>query len=416
MRAAGCTSVLLAGLLACAGVAAAGAGPAEPGAVSAAGADVVDAIDRLVREHFYAPGRLGELHWDAAVAHAREEVAGADGARKTAALRELLASLSASHTEYYTRNEPAYWQLWGIFEGYLRRSCSKAVSPPAPLRVVDIGVLWKQAGATWLVADVHSGGPADKAGLKSGDEIVRVDSVPFVFPISAFPGKAGRAVAIEVRRGAAGALLHLQVVPEAEQPLEELRKATEASWRVIQRGPRKIAYLHVWSWTGQPFQDTVQELITKSNQVPVDGFVLDLRDGWGGANSDYLSIFDRDIPVLEEFGNDGKTLMLDDAQIRKPAVILINGGTRSGKEVIAYGVKKHQLARLAGERTAGAVLGGQPFCLPDGALMLLAVADARVDGERLEGVGVQPDVEVTFDLAHSGGQDAQLEKALELLQ
>jgi carboxyl-terminal processing protease len=77
--------------------------------------------------------------------------------------------------------------------------------------------------------------------------------------------------------------------------------------------------------------------------------------------------------------------------------LLINGGTRSGKETIAYGAKKHRLARLVGERTAGAALFGVPFCLSDGSHLLLAQSDGRVDGERLEGVGVAPDIEVPLD-------------------
>lgn len=62
-------------------------------------------------------------------------------------------------------------------------------------------------------------------------------------------------------------------------------------------------------------------------------------------------------------------------------MLLINGGTRSGKETIAYGAKKHRLARLVGERTAGAALFGGPFCLSDGSPLLLAQSDGRVDGE-----------------------------------
>jgi carboxyl-terminal processing protease len=104
-----------------------------------------------------------------------------------------------------------------------------------------------------------------------------------------------------------------------------------------------------------------------------------------------------------------------DQQIRKPAVLLVNGGTRSGKETIAYGAKKHGLARLVGERTAGAYTFGRPFCLSDGSLLLLAVSDARVDGERLEGRGVAPDIEVPFDFRYAAGKDTQLARALDVL-
>jgi hypothetical protein len=70
--------------------------------------------------------------------------------------------------------------------------------------------------------------------------------------------------------------------------------------------------------------------------------------------------------------------------------MLINGGTRSGKEVLTYGFKKYQLGELIGTRTEGAVLAATAFLIGSG-LLLLAVEDVWVDGERLEGVGRDAD-------------------------
>jgi carboxyl-terminal processing protease len=93
---------------------------------------------------------------------------------------------------------------------------------------------------------------------------------------------------------------------------------------------------------------------------------------------------------------------------------LIDGGSRSGKEVVARALQRHRRATLVGERTAGAVLAGQPFLLADGSLLFLAVQDIRVDGEKLEGVGVSPDVPLAADLPYAAGEDPQLEKALDV--
>ena len=103
-----------------------------------------------------------------------------------------------------------------------------------------------------------------------------------------------------------------------------------------------------------------------------------------------------------------------DGQWRKPVFVLINGGSRSGKEIVAYSIRKHRLGTLVGQRTAGAVLGGRCFHLSDHSLLYLAVNDVRVDGERLEGRGVEPDVVVPDALLYADGADPQLEKALEL--
>ena len=104
-----------------------------------------------------------------------------------------------------------------------------------------------------------------------------------------------------------------------------------------------------------------------------------------------------------------------DSQWRKPAVYLVNGFSRSGKELLAFGARKYRLATVIGERTAGHTLGGRLFPLSNGDLLFLAVQSCRIDGVDLEGVGVAPDIEVPFDVRHCAGRDLQLEKALEHL-
>jgi carboxyl-terminal processing protease len=153
--------------------------------------------------------------------------------------------------------------------------------------------------------------------------------------------------------------------------------------------------------------------INRLNLEHPDAYVIDIRDGWGGAAPRVASIFDEHVPVLESEDRTGEKIRMD-AQVRNPAVLLVNGGTRSGKEVIAFAVKKHHLATLVGSKTAGALLPGSPYCLPDGALLFLAVAKNSIDGHVLEGVGITPDVVVPFDIRYSGGSDPQLRRALEV--
>jgi carboxyl-terminal processing protease len=69
---------------------------------------------------------------------------------------------------------------------------------------------------------------------------------------------------------------------------------------------------------------------------------------------------------------------------------------------------------LVGEKTGGEVLAGSVHPLIDGGLLYLAVADVWVDGERLEGRGVSPDVEVKDELRYANGADPQLARALQI--
>jgi carboxyl-terminal processing protease len=375
---------------------------------------LIDEIASIVGQNFYSAARLEQMGWGAAVVRAHEELAATHAAAgRAAVLRKLVASLKTSHTAYYPRADPAYWDLASLFEPVLQRVCPKERTPGFPIVRDDIGVFWKQVEAEWFIGGVFVGGPADTAGLKLGDRIVAADGQPFS-PVEAFAGRAGKTVSLQVQRVPGGSPISVLVTPRSTRPQEELRQATADSWRMIEHKGLRIAYIHVWSWATIEFQKVVLDAIAKSNAAAVDGFILDVRDGWGGAHGNYLGIFWRDVPLLESIARDGKTQVFDQ-QIRKPAVLLVNGGTRSGKETIAYGAKKHGLARLVGERTAGAYTFGRPFCLSDGSLLLLAVSDARVDGERLEGRGVAPDIEVPFDFRYAAGKDTQLARALDVL-
>ena len=92
---------------------------------------------------------------------------------------------------------------------------------------------------------------------------------------------------------------------------------------------------------------------------------------------------------------------------------IIDGGSRSGLEVFAYALKVNGIP-LVGERTAGALLAGRVFLLPDNSLLELAVSDAVIaDNVRLEGNGVPPDIPVAFNLPYAAGKDPQRDAAIE---
>jgi carboxyl-terminal processing protease len=80
--------------------------------------------------------------------------------------------------------------------------------------------------------------------------------------------------------------------------------------------------------------------------------------------------------------------------------------------MVSHALQKHRRAVIVGERSAGAVLAGQILPLSDGSLLYLAVQDILVDGERLEGAGVTPDVLVPPELPYAESRDPQLERAL----
>ena len=141
-----------------------------------------------------------------------------------------------------------------------------------------------------------------------------------------------------------------------------------------------------------------------------DGLILDMRGRWGGAPADATDIFVGKAPFVELVDRQGEAEIAN-SRWRKPVVGIIDAGSRSGMEILAHGLKRAGVP-LVGVKTAGAVLAGRAFGLSDNSLLLLAVTDVRVDGERLEGVGLTPDIEVPYDIRYSAGDDPQLERAI----
>jgi len=390
-------------------------GPRIARADPAGDADVLAQIDRLVRAKFYAPALLVERHWDDNVRAARNELAKASPARRHQILATLVATLRTSHTAYLSPEDPRHAQLLSIFEAILptnKTACPDLSKlPPLPIQVPDAGVWWVAIDARWYVGGVLDDGPAKPAGLVLGDEVVTANGAPFQ-PVAAFAAGPGHPVRLAVRRTRGGPLRAITIDPRRVSPQAAFRSALSASARIIERGADRVAYLRVWSWAGDETQDALEDAISALNDKAPTAFVLDLRDGWGGAAPNYLRIFDRDVPVLRSTTRDG-TVYAQDPHIRVPATVLINRGSRSGKEVIAHAIKKHHLARLLGDNTAGAVLPGSPYCLDNGAILYLTGSSLTVDGEVLEAKGVAPDVAVPFDLRYAGGRDPQLDAALD---
>jgi carboxyl-terminal processing protease len=241
-----------------------------------------------------------------------------------------------------------------------------------------------------------------------------VDDLPFR-PVASFRGKVGDPVTLSIRRDAGGPSIALSVTPTAIHPNAMFLRGLEASAHVVVAGNGvRVGYVHIWSYAGGAYQRGLEDLIADGPLREAEALVWDLRDGWGGAEPQYLDLFNPNAPTMQVTDRSGHT-RIQDVKWRKPVAMLINHGTRSGKEVLAYGFKRYQLGEIIGEQTAGAVLAASAFLMSDGGLLLLAVADVTVDGQRLEGVGVAPTIEVSFDPVYSAGRDPQRDRAVQVL-
>jgi carboxyl-terminal processing protease len=383
--------------------------PAQVVEARPAAPPLIEEVSRLVREHFYDPGAVERVWAEALAVHSAALSADPTSDEVAVTLDAMLAELGASHTGHYTPSELAYYELLDIFARDDWAPRLRKLFPGGRIAYTGIGVVPRTLEGRVFLAGVYHGGPAARAGLRVGDEIVAADGARFD-PIASFAGKRGQPVTLEVRGVAEGPIFPVEVVPERIRPNELFLNALRASVQVIERGTQHLGYVRIWSYARYQYHRLLVEELAEGRLKDVDGLVLDLRGGWGGARPGYTELFVGGAPIMTFVGRDGHEAFAS-FHWRRPVVVLVDEGTRSGKEVVTYGLKRQGM-RVVGTRTAGALLAARGFLLTDGSLLVLAVADVRVEGERLEGRGVMPDVVVPFRLPYAAGHDPQLDAAL----
>lgn len=378
------------------------------------GHPVFDRTVQLVAEGFYDESALDRF-FDAA----RREIDDPDqpinkDSSKAAvdqAIDAALASLGASHTARYTPDEIAYFELADVFRFALRRSAERLFPPDGDVRYAGIGMIAEPANGFWFVTDVYDGSAADRAGIEVGDQIIAVDGTGYD-EIDSFRGKVGKAVAVELRRRPGDEPMMLKVNVESIRPLPAFERAIRESARIVERDGRKIGYVRLWTLAAPGSMDVLARELAVGRLKDADGLVLDLRGRWGGGRADSAELFVGDTPPFRLIPRKGEDILAN-VRWRKPLLAIIDEGARSGLEVFAYGLKVNGVP-LVGARTAGAVLAGRAFLLPDDSLLILAVNDTVIDNDvRLEGRGVQPDISVPFTLPFAAASDPQFDAAVE---
>jgi carboxyl-terminal processing protease len=367
---------------------------------------------QTVNEHFFDPNFNG-VNWQDLHEKYKPQARQAQSKAELAqVINQMLAELGTSHTRFYTPDQPEYYQILGIFlprDPELQRQM-KAVLPGGKPEYSGIGIFTKPENDQTFIRAILDGSPASKTGLQVGDRIVSVEGQPF-HPIQSFAGKVNQPVKLLVQHSP-DSQQEIIVTPKPLDGTTLFLDAMKASVQVIQQAGRKIGYVHVWSYASDQFQNQLEFELFYGRLKDVDSFVLDLREGWGGAMPSYLNIYTARNLRLTSMDRSQSTFTSNSAW-SKPVVMLVNEASRSGKEILAYGFQKHQIGSVVGAKTAGAVVQGSLFAIKNGGVLYLAIADVHLDqNQRLEGIGVTPDIQVPFSLNYAQGADPQKEKAI----
>ncbi|WP_163269292.1 S41 family peptidase [Chelativorans alearense] len=378
------------------------------------GQPVFDHVVELVMEHFYDASAL-----DGFTTAVRNEIedqeapvtADSTEARVDAAVDTVLASLDASHTGRYKPDGIDYFELIDIFRFAVRDHARRLFPPEGEASYHGIGMVARESDGTLFVSDVYDGSPADRAGILVGDEIVSVDGAPYD-EIESFRDKVGETVEVRLRRHEGAEPVIVEATVERLRPLRSFSKAIKESATVTERDGRRIGYVRLWTLSSRDAMDVVARELATGRLKDADGVIVDLRGRWGGGQSDAAELFVGDTAPFRLILRDGEEILAN-VRWNRPVVAIIDEGSRSGLEVFAYSLKTNGIP-LVGARTAGALLAGRAYLLPDDSLLILAVSDAVLGEEtRLEGRGIQPDIPVAFSLPYSAGRDPQLDAAIE---
>lgn len=281
---------------------------------------------------------------------------------------------------------------------YLQPAQMDATAEDVSGKYVGLGVEVMQAdGQLHVIAPIDDT-PAQRAGLRPGDVIVRIDDKP-VQP----DDLAG---AIESLRGPAGSTVRLTLLRDgAAEPLkvELMREViTVVSVRVRWLEPG-LAYMRISQFqvdTGRELARRVQQLVAAAD-VPLRGAILDLRSNPGGLLDTAVEVSDLLLDGGAIVSTRGRVSELDlsftarpgDLLEGKPLVVLVDRGSASASEIVAGALKDNQRAVLMGQRTFGKGSVQTVLPLDDGHAVKLTTARYYTPaGTSIQAQGIEPDI------------------------
>jgi carboxyl-terminal processing protease len=273
-----------------------------------------------------------------------------------------------------------------------------------------VGMWLRASGVQLVVSQVAAQSPAKSAGVIVGDELRAVDDATTkgLTPsdvASSLRGKPGTTVTLVLRRGTT---LRTLTLVRAQVP------ALEVSTSVVSLGVVRIAVPAFSRGTGRQ----VREAVEQARKDRATGIVLDLRGDPGGLLSEAVETAGAFLDggqVVTYTRRDETPQRLDAAgtgDTRTPLVVLVDGGTASAAEVVTGALQDRGRAVVVGSRTFGKGSVQEPHALSDGSALDLTVARYFLpSGRSVEGVGIEPDIEVST----SETGDAALLRAGEVL-
>ena len=320
------------------------------------------------------------------------------------AIRGVIELLDDPNTSLLTPEEASYYRtnIEGAFEG------------------IGARVGWDEQADTLIITEAFENQPAWQAGLRRDDLILAVDGesltgVGLTEAVRMIRGPKGSKVILTVQHSDFASPIDVEVVRDSiDIPTISVNTLGEAG---------NIAYVRLNTFNENAGR-LVRESVRDAMQRDPHAIILDLRGNTGGLLREAVkvaSVFLDDEVVLFERFSDGteETYRTEGRPVAPdiPLVVLVDGGSASASEIVAGALQDHDRAILVGTTTFGKGSVQLPHTLSNGGIMRITMARWFTPNDRsIDGVGLQPDVQVEAPEDGAGGSDdPQLSAALEYI-
>ena len=355
------------------------------------------------------------------------QLQGTEGRTLTAAYRLIQEKFVGEHDAQKTLDaalEGMVESLGDRWSYYLDPQETQQVKQQRSNSYVGIGITVGTEPADGLqILRVTAGGPAEQAGLASGEIIRGVDGMSIT--------EENRQEALDAIQGEEGTVVTLEVegTDGVRRTVEVTRAQIHgitAAWTMLDGQVGLVTIQSFYAGTADLVKQGVNELVDQGAQA----LVFDVRNNPGGYVSELTEILDFLLPegdIFIERTVDGEEIVYtsDAACVDLPMAVLVNADSYSAAEFLAAQLRESAGAVVAGEQTSGKGYSQVLFDLPNGASIGLSTARYYTGGGvSLIGTGLNPDPAVSLSQEDqekllSGTlapqEDAQLQAALQAL-
>ena len=279
-----------------------------------------------------------------------------------------------------------------------------------------VGIVLGAKEKVLTVVSPIEGTPGEKAGIKSGDSIIKINgqdtkTMALDEAVSKIRGPEGTQVTLTILRG--------QDIRDYTLTRSNIQIKT-VSGKML---PENIGYMRISMFNEQ----TNNEFVKKYQELEKEGMkaiILDLRDNPGGLLDECVKVANKFVPkgpVVSVVTRDGRrdTSTSNLEAVKYPCVVLVNGGSASASEIVAGAIQDTGAGTLIGTKTFGKGSVQTIMRLDGGAAIKLTIAKYYTPGGRsINGVGIEPDVKVDLPEKRDGTEmrDTQLGKVLEIVK